>query len=259
MMPNVLSIAGFDPTSGAGVSADVKTAAAFKCYALSVISAITVQNSSGVSDVRAIDAELFKKQMENLLSDVPVQAVKTGLLMPAENIMIAAKILSSRGIGKIVVDPIISSSSGFSFQGEEEIAAMKKYLLPAAEVITPNINEASILTGIRVFDLETMKEAAKQIYALGVKYVVIKGGHLEGAATDLLYDGKRFNLFDAPRTKTANFHGLGCAYSMALACLLAKGEQVYNAVDGAKKYIRKLMSYPLEIGKGSPVLDHTGR
>ena len=259
MMPCVLSIAGFDPTSGAGVSADIKTAAAFKCYGLSVISAITIQNSMGVSDVKAVDPDLFKKQMEHLISDVSVDAVKIGMLVPAENIAIASRILSSRGMKKIVVDPIISSSSGFSFHGEEGLEAMKKYLLPIAEVVTPNIHEASVLTGVKVSDLETMKNAAKQILALGARNVVVKGGHLEGMATDLLYDGKRFYLFDAPKTRSADFHGLGCAFSMALACLLAKGEDIYNCVDMAKKYIRKLISYPVKIGKGRSVLDHIGK
>ncbi len=259
MMPNVLSIAGFDPVSGAGVTADVKTAAALRCYAVSVVSAITVQNSTGVLEVRATEPELFKKQLEHILSDVEIDAVKVGLLFSSENIGIAADLLSSKNMKNIVVDPIIASSSGFEFHDSESLEAMKRHLLPIAEVVTPNLHEASILSDREVSDLESMKAAAKQIFSLGMRNLVIKGGSLQNMATDLLYDGRKFQILDAPKIRIAAFHGLGCAFSMAIACFLAKGNLVYNSIEQAKKFIRKLMSYPVEVGKGRSVLDHTGK
>ncbi len=259
MVPKVLSIAGFDPTSGAGITADIKTAEAFNCYGFSVLSAIVVQDSTGVKEASAVMGNVLKKQIDLLLKDTKVQSAKVGILISAENVKVVANALSSHNMKHIVVDPIIASSSGYKFLDEEAIKALKRELLPLAEIVTPNISEASILSGVEVVDLESMKRAAKEILTLGVKYVVLKGGHLDERAMDLLYDGKRFHLFDSIKIKGEDFHGLGCAFSMAIACTLAKGEEIHISVDKAKKFISRLLSRPIKIGKGRSVLDHMYR
>lgn len=259
MLPKVLSIAGFDPTSGAGITADVKTAEAFKCYGLTAISSIVVQDSKGVKEASAVQADILKKQIDLLFLDAKIQSVKTGILHSTENVKIVAKSLASHKIKHVVVDPIISSSSGYQFLNEEGIDALKRELLPVARIVTPNTHEASILSGIKVVDLESMKKAAKEILNFGVKHVILKGGHLDERAMDLLYDGKRFHLFDSVKIKGDDFHGLGCAFSMAIACCLAQGEEVHSAVNTAKKFISRLLSRPVKIGKGKCVLDHMNR
>lgn len=259
MLPKVLSIAGFDPTSGAGITADIKTAEAFRCYGLSAISAIVVQDSREVKETSAVRADVLKRQIELLLHDMEIQSAKIGVLPSAENVKTVAKSLSSHKVKHVVVDPIIASSSGYHFLDEEAIHALKKELLPVAEIVTPNIIEASILSGVKVVDLESMKRAAKEIFAFGVKHVVLKGGHLDERAMDLLYDGKRFHLFDSIKIKGDDFHGLGCAFSMAIACSLARGEEIHASVETAKKFISRLLSRPLRIGQGKSVLDHIHR
>jgi hydroxymethylpyrimidine/phosphomethylpyrimidine kinase len=259
MLPKVLSIAGFDPISGAGITADVKTAEAFRCYGLAAISSIVIQDSKRVKEASAVQPDILKKQIDLLFHDAEIQSAKTGILHSAENVKAVAKALAAHKVKQVVVDPIISASSGYRFLDEEAINALKKELLPIAKIVTPNTHEASILSGMKVMDLESMKKAAKEIHAFGVKHVVLKGGHLDERAMDLLYDGKRFHLFDSVKIKGDDFHGLGCAFSMAIACCLAQGEEVHTAVNTAKKFISRLLSRPIKIGKGKSVLDHMNR
>ena len=259
MLAKVLSIAGFDPTSGAGITADIKTAEAFRCYGLAAVSSIVVQDTEGVREASQVPSGLLKKQIDLLFHDTEITAAKTGILHSSENIKVAAKSLTAHKVKHIVVDPIISASSGYRFMDDEAIAALKKELLPLAEIVTPNIHEASALSEMKVVDLESMKKAAKKIIGFGSKYVVLKGGHLDDRAMDLLYDAKRFHLFDSVKIRRDDFHGLGCAYSMAIACCLAQGEEVHSAVNNAKKFINRLLTRPIKLGKGKSVLDHMNR
>ena len=257
MLPTVLTIAGFDPSAGAGVGADLKTIAAQRCYGVAVVTAVTAQNTQGVDATEHISPIFLRRQLETILSDVEVRAVKVGMLGTAAAVEAVAAVVEEHELPHLVVDPLLSSSGGVPLLDENGIEALKKLLLPRAQVVTPNLEEAGRLTGRAVRDLSGMKEAARELHRMGARQVVVTGGHLPGRAVDVLFDGEEFSLFDASRVPAPDPHGLGCAFSSALACGLARGFPLLQAVDDAKRYISLALRASLRIGRGSPLLDHS--
>lgn len=256
MEHSVLAIAGLDPSGGAGLAADLKTISSFRHYGAAVATSITAQNTVGVQAIYDLPMEFVAGQIESVVSDMEFRAVKIGMLGTARTVSIVASLIESLGLRQVVVDPVIRSTSGTPLLEKKGIPVLKERLLPCADVITPNMEEASILTGMGVADLPSMKEAARALHAMGPRYVVVTGGHLSGRAIDVLYDGDRMAIFDSSRIAGGNTHGIGCTFSTAIACLLAHGATVAEAVDGAKRYVSRAAAGGPKIGKGSGPLNH---
>ena len=249
-MKRVLTIAGSDSCGGAGIQADLKTFSAHGLFGMSVITAVTAQNTQGVFGVQDISAELIQKQIEAIFDDIAVDAVKIGMVSITDTIKVIAKTLERYLVKNLVVDPVMVSKSGYHLLQPEAKEALIRYLLPMAKVVTPNIPEAEVITGMKINDLEDMKSAAVQIYHMNSEYVLVKGGHLEGEAVDVLYDGKDFKYYHSPRIHTQNTHGTGCTLSSAIASNLAKDMSVAEAIEGAKAYITVAIEQSFSIGKG---------
>ena len=257
----VLTIAGSDSGGGAGIQADLKTFSALGCYGMSVITALTAQNTRGVSGIHPIPPSFAAEQMAAVFSDIGADAVKIGMLYSAELIEVVADQLSALGARNIVLDPVMVAQSGDKLLQDEAIEAIKKYLLPLADVVTPNIPEASVLLDQRLENLEDMQAGAKALAAFGSQSVLIKGGHLsEGDSTDLLYlSGEdRFVFLEGERIETRNNHGTGCTLSSAIASYMARGLSIEEAAGEAKKYISKAIKAGAgyTIGKGHGPVHH---
>ncbi len=250
-MKRVLTIAGSDSGGGAGIQADLKTITLLGEYGMSVLTGLTAQNTRGVYAIHEIPPPFVEKQIEVVLSDIGVDAVKTGMLVNGEIIGVVAKKILQYGIEKVVVDPVMVAKSGTLLLREDGCEALIKELIPLAMVVTPNLMEASVLTRSKVSNLEEMKRAAHKIYQFGPKYVLVKGGHLKGRAVDVLFDGKRFIEIGAQRIESKNTHGTGCTFASAIATFLAKGEEVLEAVRRAKDFITLAIRSGLRIGKGN--------
>lgn len=250
-MKRILTIAGSDSGGGAGIQADLKAITLLGGYGMSVITAITAQNTVGVQAIHEVPARFVERQIDSVLSDIGADAIKTGMLTNQEIIEVVAKKVKQYGVKKVVVDPVMVSKSGASLLRMDAQEALIKELIPLAWVVTPNLMEASVLSGLKVDSLEGMKKAAHQIYKLGAKYVVVKGGHLKGMAIDLLYDGKIFNEIEGPRIDTKNTHGTGCTYASAIATLLARGDTIDVAVRKAKTFITMAIQSGFSLGKGT--------
>ncbi len=250
-MKKVLTIAGSDSCGGAGIQADLKTFSAHGVFGMSVITAVTAQNTQGVFGVQDISTEMIQKQIEVIFEDISVDAVKIGMVSKTDTIEAIYKTLSKYAIKNLVVDPVMVSKSGYHLLQPEAKEALIKFLLPMATVATPNLLEGEVISGEKITSLEEMKKAAVTIHQMGAKYVLLKGGHLEeGEATDVLYDGENFKYFSSPRIHTKNTHGTGCTLSSAIASNLGKGMSVYTAVEKAKKYITIAIEQSFSIGKG---------
>ena len=250
MKSKVLTIAGFDPSSGAGITADIKAISSLSSYGVAAITAVTYQNTKEVAGYYALPSEALKHQLEAILGDIQVDAVKTGMLATRENIDAVASIISSYSLPHLVVDPVIYSTSGYPLLEEKGIKSLKERLIPLAEVITPNLNEAYLLAGIKVENLDHMKKAAEALFRLGAANVLITGGHLKGEATDLLYDGQEFIFFKERKIEGIEAHGLGCIFSAALATLLSQGFSLKDSISGAKKLIITSLQKGELIGQG---------
>ena len=246
----VLTVAGSDSGGGAGIQADLKAITVLGGYGMSVITALTAQNTVGVHGVHAVPVEFIRQQMDAVLSDIGADAAKTGMLATPEIVRTVAEGLKRHRVEPVVVDPVMVAKSGDPLLSVEARETLKEALLPMAHLVTPNLPEASVLCGFPVNDLDGMREAARVIHALGPPYVLIKGGHLEGRAVDLLFDGKSYRTFDAPRLNNRNTHGTGCTYSAAMATLLAQGISVEEAVREAKAFITRAIAAGLSIGSG---------
>ena len=255
-MKNLLTIAGSDTCGGAGIQADLKTFSAHGTYGMSVITAVTAQNTQGVFDVQNISPDIIKKQIDAIFTDIPVAAVKIGMVSKTETINAIADKLEEYKPEKVVVDPVMISKSGFDLLLPEAKEALIKRLIPLAYVVTPNLPEAEVITGMKINDLKTMEEAARKIYEMGAKNVLVKGGHLEDDATDILFDGENIIKFKCERIHTKNTHGTGCTLSSAIAANLGKGLDVVTAVDRAKKYITIGIEHSIELGKGVGPTNH---
>lgn len=256
MLPIALTIAGSDPSGGAGIQADLKAFHQFGVYGEAVVTLITVQNTRSVSRVQVLDPELIRDQIEAVLSDVPPAAAKTGALgSPAVVEAVAARMASFDC--PLVVDPVMISKHGLALIAEEARAALIAKLLPAAFLVTPNLFEAESLTGIPATSVESMEQAARALQTMGARNVLIKGGHLDGPATDLLVESTgRVHHFTATRIDTPNTHGTGCTYSAAITACLAKGIPLPVAVARAKQYIHEAIRTNPSLGHGHGPLNH---
>ena len=255
-MLNLLTIAGSDSCGGAGIQADIKTFCAHGCYGMSIITAVTAQNGQGVSDAVDIPPKMIMAQADAVFSDIRVDAVKTGMLSCTETIKCVADILRKYSPKFYVLDPVMISKSGFALLKEEAIASIIKLLLPLCSVVTPNIPEAEAISGLKIDSECDAKKAAEKIYSFGPKNVLIKGGHLIGEPIDLLYDGKKFTSFHGHRIHTKNTHGTGCTLSAAIACNLAGGKNICEAVRLSKEYVTTGIEHSLDIGAGCGPLHH---
>lgn len=255
-MKHVLTIAGSDTCGGAGIQADLKTFSAQGTYGMSVITAVTVQNTQGVFGCQDILPEIIRGQIDAIYADINVSAVKIGMVSQIETIHAIADKLEEHHAANIVVDPVMISKSGFDLMQPDAKDTLIQRLIPLAYVVTPNLPEAEVITGLTIKDLPSMEQAARMIYQMGAKNVLIKGGHLEDDATDLLFDGEKITLLHSDRIETKNTHGTGCTLSSAIAANLAKGKSVEEAVRIAKAYITVAIKHSLEIGKGVGPTNH---
>jgi hydroxymethylpyrimidine/phosphomethylpyrimidine kinase len=251
-----LTIAGSDSGAGAGIQADLKTFAALGVYGTSVITAITAQNTRGVTRIFEVDPDLVAAQLDAVIQDIGADAVKTGMLSNSAIIEAVARKIREYGIVILVVDPVMVAKSGDLLLRADAIETLKSRLIPLAMVVTPNLPEAEQLTGVHGARMKDLQEAARLIVAMGAKSVVIKGGHRKGPATDLFYDGKRFRAFTAARVATRNTHGTGCTFSAAIAANLAKGEKLEQAVAHAKIYMTRAIRKSFAIGAGHSPVHH---
>jgi len=196
------------------------------------------------------------QQIESVISDLDVHAVKIGMLGTARTVSLVASLIESLRLTNVVIDPVLRSTTGTALLEKTGIAVMRDQLLPRADVVTPNMEEASMLTGMSVVDLSSMEEAARALHQLGARSVVVTGGHLGNRAIDVLYDGRRTAVFDSTKIVSNNTHGVGCTFSTALACQLARGVDLAEAVEGAKRYVARALSHSSRIGKGAGPLNH---
>ncbi|MBU4388557.1 MAG: bifunctional hydroxymethylpyrimidine kinase/phosphomethylpyrimidine kinase, partial [Proteobacteria bacterium] len=252
----VLTIAGSDSGGGAGIQADLKTITVLGGFGMSVITALTAQNTLGVQGVYEVPEDFVEKQFDSVATDIGIDAAKTGMLSNSRIIRTVAKKLRQYGINKLVVDPVMVAKGGAQLISNEAKKSLKEELLPLALVITPNIPEAEELAKIKISSVDDMKKAAEIIYGSGAKNVVIKGGHLAGDPVDILYDGKNFHEFTSERINTKNTHGTGCTFSAAIATKLAEGKSVFEAVKTAKEYTTIAIRFSLNIGGGHGSTNH---
>jgi hydroxymethylpyrimidine/phosphomethylpyrimidine kinase len=256
VLAKALTIAGSDSGGGAGIQADLKTFAALNVYGMSALTAITAQNTCGVSGVQAVDTELVTAQIRAVVSDIGVDAVKTGMLFSSAIIRAVVETVRTTGPYPLVVDPVMVATSGDRLLQPEAEASLRQELLPLATVITPNLDETAVLTGQTITSLEAMQAAAEQIVASGAQAVVIKGGHAIIKATDVFYDGTTMELLQSAVVPTHNTHGTGCTFSAAICALLARGAPLLEAVRRAKAYITGALQHSLTIGQGSGPVGH---
>jgi hydroxymethylpyrimidine/phosphomethylpyrimidine kinase len=272
--PVVLTIAGFDPSSGAGVTADIKTIAAHGCYGVACITAITVQSTAGVRRVEAVDPALVTETLEELASDIPIAAVHIGMLGSAKVVRAVAEFLGQRSgkagspnkspnkLPNVVLDPILKSSSGADLLDAAGTRLLIEKLIPLADVITPNVDEAAVLTGLKVTDLDQMRAAAAKFHQMGAAAVVITGGHLEKATDLLSFTTKRGveeEVFKAERQRSNSTHGTGCAFATAIACHLALDRGLAEAALLAKTYVTAAIAAGHPLGRGTGPVHHLYR
>ncbi len=260
--PVVLTIAGFDPSSGAGITADIKTIAAHECYGVSCITAFTVQSTQGVRRVEAVDPRIVAETLQELVSDLAVAAVHIGMLGNEQVVTVVADFLGQAHPPHVVLDPILKSSSGADLLDAAGTRLLVERLVPLAELVTPNLDEASALTGMAVTNLEQMGEAAAHLHSLGAANVVVTGGHMEKAIDLLSFTtirGIEKEVFKADRQRSNSTHGTGCAFSTALACHLAHGRGIPEAVLLSKAYVSAAIANAHPLGKGVGPLHHLYR
>lgn len=255
-MKHVLTIAGSDSSGGAGIQADMKSFAANGCYAMSVITAVTAQNTQGVTAVQDIRPDIIQAQIDAVFEDITVDAVKIGMVSVPETIAIIAERLIHYKASPIVLDPVMISKSGYALLQPEAQSALVERLLPLATIITPNIPEAEVLTGLTIESLADMEKACRKLADMGIKATLLKGGHRTEDATDIFYDGKTFTRLPSQRINTKNTHGTGCSLSSALAAHLALGEPLLEAVKAAKQYVHEGILYAEDLGHGWGPINH---
>jgi hydroxymethylpyrimidine/phosphomethylpyrimidine kinase len=260
--PVVLTIAGFDPSSGAGVTADIKTIAAHGCYGVSCITALTVQSTAGVRRVEPVSPELVTETLDELVSDVPIAAIHIGMLGGGQVVRAVAKFLEQQATRNVVLDPILKSSSGADLLDRDGARLLREKLIPLASVLTPNLDEASALTGLAVENLEQMRAAARKFHDMGSAAVVITGGHLQQAIDLLSFTGEHGidqEVFKSARLRSNSTHGTGCAFASSLACHLALGRGLPESVLLAKAYVAASISNAHPLGRGTGPIHHLYR
>lgn len=255
--PVALTIAGSDSGGGAGIQADLKTFHAFGVFGTSALTAITAQDTRGVSGVQRVEPELVRRQIEAVWEDLRPAACKTGMLADEPIIRAVAEALDATGLEAVVVDPVMVAASGDPLLEEGAADALRELLLPRALLVTPNLPEAEILSGLAVADVEAMKRAARAIAAAGARAVLVKGGHLEGEeAVDVLWAEGEMREWRAPRLRTRAGHGTGCTLSAAVAAGLASGRDLVQAVDAALRFTRAALETAPDLGRGTAPLNH---
>ena len=253
--PILLTIAGFDPCCGAGTAADLKTFAAHGCYGVAAITSLTVQNTQGVETVHNTPSSELRAQLEVLVNDCEIAAVKIGMLGNRGNAVVIGEFLDAHKFAHVVHDPVMRSSSGAELLDAGGIKYLVTELLKRASVITPNVAEAEVLTGMTIKDVADMEAAARKIVELGARAVIVKGGHMD-RAVDTLFDGNEMIQLGGEKVKTDNTHGTGCTFASALAAQLAAGRGLLEAATLAKAYVMKAIEKGYPIGKGRIPLDH---
>src|SRR5882672_8746736 len=253
--PILLTIAGFDPSCGAGTAADLKTFAAHGCYGVAAITSLTVQNTQGVESVHNTPSAELRAQLDALVKDCDIAAVKIGMLGNRGNAVVVAEFLDAHKFAHVVHDPVMKSSSGAELLDAGGIKFVAAELLKRATVITPNVPEAEVLTGLTIKDVADMETAARKIVEMGAHSVIVKGGHME-RAVDVLFDGNEMVQLGGDRVKTENTHGTGCTFASAITALLASGRSLFEAATLAKAYVTKAIEKGYAIGKGRVPLDH---
>jgi hydroxymethylpyrimidine/phosphomethylpyrimidine kinase len=255
-VPKALTIAGSDSGGGAGIQADLKTFTAFRVFGMSVLTAVTAQNSVGVQGVHDLPPAFVALQIDAVLGDLGADAVKLGMLSTAPIVRVVAERLAAHRQARIVLDPVMVAKAGDPLLQPDARAALVEAVLPLAEVVTPNLPEAAVLADLPVATEADMEEAARRIHARGARHVLVKGGHLKDSATDILYDGRGFTRFPAARLESTNTHGTGCTLSAAIAAGLAHGRPLVTAVGEAKAYVTAAIREGFQVGRGVGALCH---
>ncbi|MEX2264952.1 MAG: bifunctional hydroxymethylpyrimidine kinase/phosphomethylpyrimidine kinase [Bryobacteraceae bacterium] len=255
MRPVALTIAGSDPSGGAGVQADLKTFHQFGVYGEAVLTLVTVQNTCRVDSVECLNPELVLAQLQAVIEDIPPDAAKTGAL-GNEALVKAIANAAAEFRFPLVVDPVLVSKHGAALVSGNAVSALAEHLLPRAFLVTPNLHEAVLLTGMGVNDVESMRRAARKLCGMGARAALVKGGHLEGDAVDVLCFEGRIREFSAPRIVTRHTHGTGCTYSAAITAALSRGEPLESAVEVAKRYVSAAIATSPGLGRGSGPLNH---
>ena len=255
-MKKVLTIAGSDCSGGAGVQADLKTMAAHGVFGMSVIVSVVAENTARVIDIQDITPEMIEKQIDAVFEDIVPDAVKIGMLSSPACMRAVAGKLDQYKPRHVVIDPVMYAKNGSPLMDPSAVGALIEWILPHAGVLTPNIPEAERITGREIRSLADMEQAARDIYAMGVGGVLVKGGHAAGDALDILYDGDKFYRYEARRIDTKNTHGTGCTLSSAIASNLALGYGIPEAVERAKAYVTDAIAHALPLGKGCGPLNH---
>jgi hydroxymethylpyrimidine/phosphomethylpyrimidine kinase len=251
MVYRALTIAGSDCSGGAGIQADIKTFTVLRVYGMTALTALTAQNTCGVEEVHVVPAPFVARQMNMALSDIGADAAKTGMLYAPETVVAVARAIKDHHLTKVVVDPVLVAQSGANLGRDDLPAALLEELIPHALLVTPNLDEASVLTGIQVRSIEDMREVARQLVAAGARACLVKGGHLEGEdAVDVYDDGRRSHQLTSPRLPTRHTHGTGCQLSAAVTAYLARGLSLDEAVARAKRFINAAIAGGLAIGHG---------
>ena len=255
----ILTIAGFDPSSGAGTTADIKTIAAHGCYGVACITGLTVQSTLGVRRAEPVAGKLIRDTLNELAADFTFAGCRIGMLASADGVAAVVDFLKANKVPNVVLDPAIRATSGAPLLDKQGIDRMRKDLLPLARVITPNIDEAGTLAGMPVTNVEQMKAAAAALHKLGAKNVVITGGHLDRPVDVLSVEGGKVEQFGSEKHRSTSTHGTGCAFSTALACHLAAGRDLDDAVVMAKAYVTNAIARAQNVGKGAGPVNHLYR
>src|SRR5919199_78869 len=257
-VPVALSIAGSDSGGGAGIQADLKTFAFHCVHGTSALTCVTSQNTQGVTRVDALPAQAVVAQIEAVVSDIGVQATKTGMLLNQEIIKAVAQAVKTFGLNTLVVDPVMVSRTGAQLIDNQAVECLQDFLIPLATIVTPNRYEAQILSGLEINTLEDMQAAAQRIHQLGVSAVLVKGGGMTGnlRGVDVWFDGKELFTLTTEQVETSNTHGTGCTLSSAIAANLALGKDPLSAVRLAKDYVTTALNYALDIGQGTGPVGH---
>ena len=256
--PTAMTIAGSDSGGGAGIQADLKTFAALGVYGTSALTAITAQNTLGVTGVHELPPELVGAQIDAIVTDIGAGAVKTGMLSSSVIIGTVVEKIREHGLERrLVVDPVMVAKGGDRLLQEEAVEALRSRLIPLALVVTPNLPEAEVITGRAIASVTEARQAARDIVqSMGARCVVVKGGHLEGPAVDVFYDGREFREMTAPRIETSSTHGTGCTFASAVAAYLARGRSPQEAALGAKRYVTQALRLAFPLGGGHGPLNH---
>lgn len=250
----VMTIAGSDPSGGAGIENDLKTFFTLKTFGACVVTALTIQNTQDFIDILEVSPDFVGRQIDIILNDIEIKAVKTGMIGSADTIKIIADKIKQFSLKNIVVDPIIRSGTGKVLLQKKDVKILREKLFPLAKIATPNIYEAEMISELEIKDINTMKKASKSILGLGLECIIITGGHLEGRPIDLFYDGDKYLELKSERKEKNTLHGAGCTFSSAIASYLAKGENIINATKKAKDFTKKRIENALEVGKGRKVI-----